>query len=107
MGKVFGANSERGLYRSKDGGKTWERQKSGTRASLRGIHFLTPYSGWAGYTYMIVKSFNLANMKAWLLGGTYDFAAQGLPGLQLNAAVVYGWDAIDPATRAPQPNWTE
>jgi len=25
MGKVFGANPERGLYRSKDGGKTWER----------------------------------------------------------------------------------
>ncbi|MBK5284270.1 MAG: glycosyl hydrolase, partial [Bacteroidia bacterium] len=25
MGKTFGANSERGLYRSKDGGKIWER----------------------------------------------------------------------------------
>ncbi|MCY7410866.1 MAG: hypothetical protein LH473_11375 [Chitinophagales bacterium] len=25
MGKVFGANKERGLYRSKDGGKTWEQ----------------------------------------------------------------------------------
>ena len=24
MGKVFGANAERGLYRSKDGGKTWQ-----------------------------------------------------------------------------------
>jgi len=27
-------------------GKTWERQASGTRASLRSMHFLTPYSGW-------------------------------------------------------------
>ncbi len=24
MGKIFGANAERGLYRSKDGGKTWQ-----------------------------------------------------------------------------------
>jgi hypothetical protein len=72
-----------------------------------GANYQTPYSGWAGYTYMIVKSFNLANMKAWLLGGTYDFAAQGLPGFLVNASVTYGYDAIDPSTRAPQPNWTE
>jgi len=69
--------------------------------------YQTPYSGWAGYTYMIVKSFNEAGMKAWLLGGTYDFAAQNLPGLRLNAAVVYGYDAINATTRAAQPNWTE
>jgi len=72
-----------------------------------GANYQTPYSGWAGYTYMIVKSFNLANMKAWLLGGTYDFAAQGVPGFALNAAVVYGWDAINPSSGAAQPNWTE
>ncbi len=30
-----------------DGGKTWERQKTGTRASLRGVHFVNPYHGWA------------------------------------------------------------
>ena len=35
------------IWHSMDGGKTWERQKSGTRASLRGVHFLTPYTGWA------------------------------------------------------------
>jgi photosystem II stability/assembly factor-like uncharacterized protein len=29
-----------------DGGKTWDRQKSGTRASLRSVQFLTPYTGW-------------------------------------------------------------
>ena len=72
-----------------------------------GANYQTPYSGWAGYTYMIVKSFNLADMKAWLLGGTYDFGAQGLPGLMLNANLVYGYDAINPSTRAAQPNWTE
>ena len=30
-----------------DGGKTWERQRTGTPASLRSVHFLTPYTGWA------------------------------------------------------------
>ncbi len=35
------------IWHSMDGGKTWERQKSGTRASLRGVHFQTPYTGWA------------------------------------------------------------
>lgn len=29
-----------------DGGQSWERQPTGTRASLRSLHFLTPYSGW-------------------------------------------------------------
>jgi photosystem II stability/assembly factor-like uncharacterized protein len=35
------------IWHSIDGGKNWERQKSGTRASLRGVHFQTPYTGWA------------------------------------------------------------
>jgi hypothetical protein len=69
--------------------------------------YQTPYSGWAGYTYMIVKSFNQAGQKAWLLGGTYDFAAQRLPGLVLNGAIVHGWDAINASSGAAQPNWTE
>ena len=29
-----------------DGGQTWERQSTGGRASLRSVHFLTPYIGW-------------------------------------------------------------
>ncbi len=29
-----------------DGGRTWERQEAGTRASLRSLVFLTPYVGW-------------------------------------------------------------
>ncbi|MFO0825951.1 MAG: YCF48-related protein [Gemmataceae bacterium] len=35
------------VWHSLDGGKTWERQQTGTRASLRGVHFITPYTGWA------------------------------------------------------------
>jgi len=34
------------IWHSMDGGKHWERQKPGTRASLRGVHFQTPYTGW-------------------------------------------------------------
>jgi photosystem II stability/assembly factor-like uncharacterized protein len=33
------------VWHTTDGGKVWERQKSGTRASLRSICFLTPYTG--------------------------------------------------------------
>ncbi|MFM8272321.1 MAG: sugar-binding protein [Gemmata sp.] len=35
------------VWHSIDGGKSWERQKTGTRASLRGLHFVNPYTGWA------------------------------------------------------------
>jgi hypothetical protein len=77
-------------------------QQTGTESAYQ-----TPYSGWAGYTYMIVKSFNQAGMKAWLLGGRYDFAAQGAPGLEVDGAIVHGWDAINASSRAAQPNWTE
>jgi hypothetical protein len=72
-----------------------------------GFAYQTPYAAWAGYTYMIVKSFNEAGMKAWLLGGTHDFAALGVPGLVVNGAIVHGWDAVDASTGAAQPNWTE
>src|SRR5262245_40378875 len=35
------------VWHTINGGKTWERQSTGTRASLRSVHFLNPYSGWA------------------------------------------------------------
>src|SRR5262249_36314587 len=34
------------VWHTIDGGKTWERQPSGVRASLRSLHFLNPYTGW-------------------------------------------------------------
>ena len=34
------------IWHSIDGGQKWERQSSGTSASLRAVHFLTPYTGW-------------------------------------------------------------
>ncbi len=34
------------VWHTLDGGKSWERQITGVRASLRSIHFLNPYTGW-------------------------------------------------------------
>ncbi|MFN4261877.1 MAG: YCF48-related protein [Gemmataceae bacterium] len=34
------------IWHTYDGGENWERQPSGVRASLRCVHFLTPYTGW-------------------------------------------------------------
>jgi hypothetical protein len=72
----------------------------------RGQNYQTPYGSWAGYTFMIVESFNRASEKTWLIGGTYDFKQQ-VPGLSLNVAAVFGGDAIIPATGAPASDKTE
>ncbi len=34
------------VWHSIDGGRNWERQSTGVRASLRSVHFLDPYTGW-------------------------------------------------------------
>jgi photosystem II stability/assembly factor-like uncharacterized protein len=34
------------IWHSIDGGKNWERQSSGIRASLRSVHFVSPWVGW-------------------------------------------------------------
>jgi hypothetical protein len=73
----------------------------------RGAAYRSPYGSWAGYTSMIFQDFNQAGQKAVLIGGTYDFAGLELPGLALNAAVVFGRDQIDPSTGAALPDLTE
>ncbi len=73
----------------------------------RGAAYRAPYGSWAGYTSMIYQDFNQAGQKAALIGGTYDFAGLEMPGLVLNAAVVFGRDQINPSTEAPLPNLTE
>jgi photosystem II stability/assembly factor-like uncharacterized protein/tetratricopeptide (TPR) repeat protein len=35
------------IWHTIDGGRTWERQATGLRASLRGVYFLNPFLGWA------------------------------------------------------------
>src|SRR5690242_9981505 len=34
------------VWHTVDGGQSWERQPTGTRGSLRSVHFLNPYTGW-------------------------------------------------------------
>ncbi|MFM7150608.1 MAG: WD40/YVTN/BNR-like repeat-containing protein, partial [Gemmataceae bacterium] len=34
------------IWHTIDGGKNWERQPSGVRASLRSVHFIDPFVGW-------------------------------------------------------------
>src|SRR5438309_10160041 len=34
------------VWHTIDGGKTWERQPTGVRASLRAVQFQSPYIGW-------------------------------------------------------------
>src|SRR5262245_13501923 len=41
----WAAGDEGTVWHSIDGGATWERQPTGVRASLRGLCFLTPYTG--------------------------------------------------------------
>jgi photosystem II stability/assembly factor-like uncharacterized protein len=44
-GWAAGANGT--MWHTIDAGTTWERQPTGTQATLTAVHFLTPYTGWA------------------------------------------------------------
>lgn len=66
-----------------------------------GANYRSPYGSWAGYTSMIVKDFNRANEGAFLVGAAVDFAPINLPGMSFTTNLVFGNDAIDPATGAP------
>jgi photosystem II stability/assembly factor-like uncharacterized protein len=43
----WAAGDEGVIWHTIDGGRTWERQATGTRASLRSLCFLDAYTGWA------------------------------------------------------------
>ncbi|MCC6194091.1 MAG: outer membrane porin, OprD family [Burkholderiales bacterium] len=66
----------------------------------KGYAYQSPYGSWPGYTSMIVKDFDRAGEKAWLIGGVYDFAALNLPGMAITAYAALGSGAIDSATGA-------
>ena len=72
------------ILHSIDSGKTWERQLSGTRASLRGIHMLSPYVGWVvGRTELPGKVGSLGVMLHTTNGGATwaDRTTTVVPGL--------------------------
>lgn len=56
---------------------------------------------------MIIQDFNQAGQKSILIGGTYDFAGLDVPGMVLNASVVFGRDQLNASTGADLPNLTE
>lgn len=53
-----------------------------------GSDIRSPFGGYPGYVSMMVKDFDRAGEKAWLLGLSYDFGKLGLEGL--SASVKYG-----------------
>ena len=66
-----------------------------------------PWGSFPGYLSLIQEDFQRANEKAVLVGAAYDFSKLVTPGLSAFANVAWGWDAIDPKTRAAAPDQTE
>ena len=80
----WAVGDEGAILHTIDAGKTWERQPSGTTASLRRVQMLTPYVGWAvgrveaPYT-RTAQGVVLGTTDG---GGTWrEVTAQSLPGL--------------------------
>lgn len=103
-------------------GTSFSTQVGGVRADLiaggatatlvytqtgRGAAWRNPYGAWPGYTSMITRDFNTAGERAYLIGGTFNFAGAGVPGMVLNGAAVFGRDAINATTGATLPNQNE
>ena len=66
-----------------------------------------PWGSFPGYLSLIQEDFQRANEKAVLVGVAYDFSKLLTPGLGAFVNIAYGWDAIDPKTRAAAPDQTE
>jgi hypothetical protein len=66
-----------------------------------------PWGSYPGYLSLIQEDFQRANEKAVLVGAAYDFSKLLTPGLSAFANIAWGWDAIDPKTRASAPDKTE
>jgi hypothetical protein len=66
-----------------------------------------PWGSFPGYLSLIQEDFQRANEKAVLVGAAYDFSKVVTPGLSAFANIAWGWDAIDPKTRAAAPDKTE
>jgi hypothetical protein len=66
-----------------------------------------PWGSYPGYLSLIQEDFQRADEKAVLVGVAYDFAKLLTPGLSAYTNIAWGWDAIDPKTRAAAPDKTE
>jgi hypothetical protein len=67
----------------------------------------SPWGSFPGYLSLIDQDFDRANEKAVLVGAAYDFSKLVLPGLSAYFNFAWGWDAINPSTRADAPNQAE
>ena len=80
----WAVGDEGAILHTIDGGKSWERQRSGTAASLRRVQMLSPYVGWSVGR---VESPYSAAAQGVVLGttdggGTWgEVSTQSLPGL--------------------------
>jgi hypothetical protein len=99
----------------------WDTQVGGVRTqvifrdlTLTGAFSITgsgntiqsPWGSYPGYLSMIDQDFNRANETAVLVGAAYDFKALA-QGLSAYTNIAWGWDAINPSTRAKAPDQTE
>jgi outer membrane porin, OprD family len=66
-----------------------------------------PWGSFPGYLSLIQEDFQRADEKAVLVGAAYDFSKLITPGLGAFFNIAWGWDAIDPKTRAAAPDQTE
>jgi photosystem II stability/assembly factor-like uncharacterized protein/TolA-binding protein len=71
------------VWHSIDGGRTWERQPTGVRASLRSVCFLDPYTGWVAGREELPHGGSLGVLLVTRDGGLkwQRVAAGSLPGL--------------------------
>ncbi len=74
-----------------------------THAS-RGEDMQNPWSGYPGYTSVQVQDFNRAGEDAFIAKLSYDFTTLGLQGVTAYALFVYGWDRVNPSTKASVAN---
>jgi hypothetical protein len=102
--------------------KNWSTQEGGARiqALYRELTLTTafaitgsgntiqsPWGSFPGYLSVIDQDFDQANEKAVLVGAAYDFSKLVTQGLGANFNFVWGWDSIDPQTRASVGNQAE
>ncbi len=72
-----------------------------------GNNIQSPWGTFPGYLTLINQDFDRAREKAVLLGAAYDFSKVLTQGLSGNFNFAWGWDAINPSTRAKAPNQAE
>ena len=100
----------------------WSTQQGGARVqaiyrelTLTGAFSITgsgntiqsPWGTFPGYVSLMDQDFNRASEKAVLFGLAYDFSKVVTPGLSAFTNLAWGWDAINPKSRADAPNQAE